>query len=197
MEGKRSPAAQSQREQGSKCAGKVISAPSRSLRSQRSQWGVGQGQGGGKIKLWGECIAEHPRDRQDGVGWPCSPLQAGDPHGPWPSALPVTDRGCSGTGRLQDTCGGTAPQRGRYQGRRDQVHVEILLIPFFCRIWRKFDSNFRTRLQREEAQGLCEPHLLTFEQKFKGGVGGVLREAEGPWVSQGKQKGLGVLLRAP
>lgn len=77
------------------------------------------------------------------------------------------------------------------------MHVEILLIPFFCRIRRKFDSNFRTRLQREEAQGLCEPHLLTFEQKFKGSVGGVLREAEGPCVSQGKQKGLGVLLRAP
>lgn len=27
----------------------------------------------------------------------------------------------------------------------------------------------------------CEPHLLTFEQKFKGGFRGVLREAEGPW----------------
>lgn len=32
---------------------------------------------------------------------------------------------------LQDTCSGSAPQQGHYQGRRDQVHVEILLIPFF------------------------------------------------------------------
>lgn len=91
MEGKRSPAAQSQREQGSKCAGKVVSAPSRSLRSQRIQWGVGRGQGGGKIKLWGECVAGHPRDRQGWSGLALLPSAGWGP--PWSVAIsPSHDR---------------------------------------------------------------------------------------------------------
>lgn len=93
---------------------------------------------------------------------------------------------------LQDTCSGSAPQQGHYQGRRDQVHVEILLIPFFCKIWRKFDSDFRSQSQHEETQGLCEPHLLPFEQELKGSIMGVPRETGGTWDGlKGSRRALG------
>lgn len=155
------------------------------------------GMGEGKIKPREEYFHNTHRTGRDGVSWPWSPLQAGDTHVPRPPALLVTDelsRGGEAAGHLRwhhSTAGTLSGQQGS-GARGDFADPGV-----FCRIWRKFDSNFRTQLQHEGTRGLCEPHLLPFEQKFKGSAVGVLREAEGSWVSQGKQKGLGMLLRAP